>query len=42
MRFGSVAERRWWLAVAATLGVLTLAAWFLPPLIRRLRRTARG
>jgi putative tricarboxylic transport membrane protein len=28
--------------VAATLGVLTLAAWFLPPLIRRLRRTARG
>jgi TctA family transporter len=26
--------------VAATLGVLTFAAWFLPPLIRRLRRTA--
>jgi putative tricarboxylic transport membrane protein len=26
--------------VAATLGVLTLAAWFLPPLIRQLRRTA--
>ena len=26
--------------VAATLGVLTLAAWFLPPVIRRLRRTA--
>ena len=26
--------------IAATLGVLTLAAWFLPPLIRRLRRLA--
>ena len=26
--------------VAATLGVLTLGAWFLPPLIRKLRRTA--
>jgi TctA family transporter len=26
--------------VAATLGVLTLAAWFLPPLVRKLRRTA--
>jgi len=26
--------------VAAALGVLTLAAWFLPPLIRQLRRTA--
>jgi TctA family transporter len=26
--------------VAATIGVLTLAAWFLPPLIRKLRRTA--
>ena len=26
--------------VAAVLGVLTLAAWFLPPVIRRLRRTA--
>ncbi len=26
--------------VAATLGVLTLGAWFLPPLIRQLRRTA--
>jgi putative tricarboxylic transport membrane protein len=26
--------------VAAALGVLTLAAWFLPPVIRRLRRTA--
>ena len=26
--------------VAATLGALTLAAWFLPPVIRRLRRTA--
>ena len=26
--------------VAATLGVLTLAAWFLPPVIHRLRRTA--
>ena len=26
--------------VAATLGVLTLAAWFLPPVIRRLRRIA--
>ena len=26
--------------VAATLGVLTFAAWFLPPLVRRLRRTA--
>ncbi len=26
--------------VAATLGILTLGAWFLPPLIRRLRRTA--
>ena len=26
--------------VAATLGVLAIAAWFLPPLIRRLRRTA--
>jgi TctA family transporter len=26
--------------VAATLGILTLAAWFLPPVIRRLRRTA--
>src|SRR5687767_3794546 len=26
--------------VAATLGILTLSAWFLPPLIRRLRRTA--
>jgi putative tricarboxylic transport membrane protein len=26
--------------IAATLGVLTLAAWFLPPVIRRLRQTA--
>jgi len=26
--------------VAATLGVLTLAAWFLPPVVRRLRRMA--
>jgi len=26
--------------LAATLGALTLAAWFLPPLIRRLRRLA--
>ncbi len=26
--------------VAATLGVLTLGAWFLPPVIRKLRRTA--
>jgi TctA family transporter len=26
--------------VAATLGVLAIAAWFLPPLVRRLRRTA--
>jgi putative tricarboxylic transport membrane protein len=26
--------------VAATLGVLTLGAWFLPPLIRRMRRVA--
>jgi putative tricarboxylic transport membrane protein len=26
--------------VAATLGILTLSAWFLPPVIRRLRRTA--
>jgi putative tricarboxylic transport membrane protein len=26
--------------IAATLGVLTLGAWFLPPVIRRLRRTA--
>ena len=26
--------------LAATLGMLTLAAWFLPPLIRRLRRIA--
>jgi TctA family transporter len=26
--------------IALTLGVLTLAAWFLPPVIRRLRRTA--
>jgi TctA family transporter len=26
--------------VAATLGVLTLAAWFLPPVVRRLRQTA--
>ena len=26
--------------VAATLGVLTLAAWFLPPVVRRLRRIA--
>jgi putative tricarboxylic transport membrane protein len=26
--------------VAATLGALTLAAWFLPPVIRQLRRTA--
>jgi TctA family transporter len=26
--------------VAATLGALAIAAWFLPPLIRRLRRTA--
>ncbi|MFO1283453.1 MAG: tripartite tricarboxylate transporter permease [Burkholderiales bacterium] len=26
--------------VAAVLGVLTLAAWFLPPVVRRLRRTA--
>jgi len=26
--------------VAATLGVLTLGAWFLPPLIRRMRRIA--
>jgi TctA family transporter len=26
--------------VAATLGVLTLAAWFLPPVIRKLRHTA--
>ena len=28
--------------VAATLGVLTLAAWFLPPLIRRMRAVARA
>jgi TctA family transporter len=28
--------------IAATLGVLTLAAWFLPPLIRRLRALAAG
>ena len=26
--------------VAATLGALTLALWFLPPLLRRLRRLA--
>jgi TctA family transporter len=26
--------------LAATLGAMTLAAWFLPPLIRRLRRIA--
>jgi len=26
--------------IAATLGVLTLAAWFLPPVVRRLRRLA--
>jgi TctA family transporter len=26
--------------VAGTLGVLTLAAWFLPPVLRRLRRPA--
>src|SRR5512137_1262326 len=26
--------------VAATLGILTLGAWFLPPLVRRLRRVA--
>jgi TctA family transporter len=26
--------------IAATLGALTLAAWFLPPVIRRLRRLA--
>jgi TctA family transporter len=26
--------------VAATLGVLTLAAWFLPPVVRRLRPVA--
>jgi len=26
--------------IAASLGALTLAAWFLPPLIRRLRRLA--
>jgi hypothetical protein len=26
--------------LAAVLGVLTLAAWFLPPAIRRLRRLA--
>jgi TctA family transporter len=26
--------------VAALLGVLTLAAWFLPPVVRRLRRVA--
>ena len=26
--------------VAATLGVLTLAAWFLPPLVKRMRRLA--
>ena len=26
--------------VAATLGALTLAAWFLPPVVRRLRRIA--
>jgi hypothetical protein len=25
--------------VAATLGVLTLLVWFLPPLLRRLRRS---
>ncbi|CAG0988229.1 hypothetical protein BURK1_02126 [Burkholderiales bacterium] len=28
--------------IAATLGVLTLAAWFLPPVVRRLRRVARA
>ncbi len=28
--------------IAAALGVLTLAAWFLPPVIRRLRSAARG
>ncbi|MCC7218842.1 MAG: tripartite tricarboxylate transporter permease, partial [Burkholderiales bacterium] len=28
--------------VAATLGVLTLAAWFLPPAIRRMRAVARA
>ena len=28
--------------VAATLGVLTLAAWFLPPLVRRMRAVARA
>src|SRR4029078_10002223 len=28
------------LPIAAVLGVLTLAAWFLPPLVRRLRRLA--
>jgi hypothetical protein len=26
--------------LAAALGALTLAAWFLPPLVRRLRRIA--
>jgi hypothetical protein len=26
--------------MAAVLGILTLAAWFLPPLVRRLRTTA--
>jgi hypothetical protein len=26
--------------IAASLGVLTLSAWFLPPVIRRLRRLA--
>jgi len=26
--------------IAATLGVLTLSAWFLPPLVRRLRSIA--
>jgi hypothetical protein len=28
--------------VAATLGVLTLAVWFLPPVVRRLRPVAGG
>jgi TctA family transporter len=28
--------------IAAALGALTLAAWFLPPLVRRLRRAARA
>jgi TctA family transporter len=28
--------------MAAVLGVLTLAAWFLPPLVRRLRTSARA